>query len=167
MMRTLLLLRHAKSGHSDDSIPDHDRPLSERGRRAAPRMGQLLIDADLVPDTIISSSSQRTQETAELVAEAGDVLQAVEYDERLYLASAKTIIRVLSRLPSRAQRVMVVAHNPGLEDAVRTLTGRSEDLPTAALAHIELPIESWNELEGKVKGTLQKIWRPRDLESDE
>lgn len=130
-------------------------------------MGQLLTDLGLLPDTILSSTSQRTQETAELVAEAGDVLQAVEYDERLYLATSQTIRRVLSRVPNRTQSVMVVGHNPGLEDLIRKLTGRSETMPTAALAHLELPIESWNEVDGEVRGTLQKSWRPRDLVADD
>jgi len=166
MMRTLLLLRHAKSAHADDALPDHDRPLSERGRRSAERMGHLLTDLGLVPDTILSSTSQRTQETAELVAEAGDVLRAVEYDERLYLATDESIIRILSRVPARAQCVMIVGHNPGLESLVRSFTGRREELPTAALAGIELNIESWSELAPSTKGTLKGVWRPRDLDHD-
>jgi phosphohistidine phosphatase len=165
MMRTLLLLRHAKSTHADDSISDHDRPLSERGRRVAPRMGQLLLDENLMPDTIISSTSLRTQDTADLVAEECEFPHLVQYDERLYLASSRTITRVLSKAPARARTVMIVGHNPGLEEVVRRLTGRNEDLPTTALAHIELPIESWNELDGEVRGTLRKIWRPRDLDT--
>ncbi len=165
-MRTLLLLRHAKASRADEGVPDHDRPLSERGRRSAERVGHLLADLNLRPDTIISSTSQRTQETAELVAEVGGLLQAVEYDERLYLASDKSIIRILSRVPARAQCVMIVGHNPGLEDLFRSLTGHREELPTAALAGIDLNIESWSELTPSSRGSLKGVWRPRDLVAD-
>ena len=166
-MRTLLLLRHAKAAHADEGVPDHDRPLTERGRRSAERMGHLLADLNLLPDTIISSTSQRAQETAELVAEVGGVLQVVEHDERLYLASDQSILRILSRVPARAQCVMVVGHNPGLESLVRAFTGRREELPTAAIAGIELNIESWSKLTPSTRGTLKGVWRPRDLAADD
>lgn len=165
-MLTLLVLRHAKSSHADDSLPDHDRPLTERGRRAAPRMGQLLAEAALVPDAILSSTSQRTHETAELFADACAFPGRIQFDERLYLASADLICRVVSRHGGKAKRLMVVGHNPGLEELILRLTGQREAMPTAALAQIDLPIESWREIASPVRGTLVHLWRPRDLEAE-
>lgn len=165
-MRTVLLLRHAKSSHADSALADHDRPLAERGRRAAPRMGRLLVDAELVPDAIISSTARRTQETAELLAEECAFEGPLLYDERLYLASSRTIAAVLSRSPARFNTILIVGHNPGLEDLVRRLTRRDETMPTAALAHIELPIDAWHDLDLNARGALRQIWRPRELDSE-
>lgn len=166
-MLTLFALRHAKSSHADDSLPDHDRPLTERGRRAAPRMGQLLLDKGLVPDAILSSTSQRTHETAELLADACGFTQRIHYDERLYLASADLICRVVARHGGKATRLMVVGHNPGLEELILRLTGRRETMPTAALAQIDLSIDSWAEIASQRRGTLVNLWSPRDIEAEE
>lgn len=163
-MRTLLVLRHAKSSHADESLPDHDRPLTERGRRDAPRMGMHLLERDLVPDDILCSSAQRTTETAELAAEACHYRRAIRSDERLYLASCDGMLRLLVQQSERVKRLLLVGHNPGLEDLVERLTGRRETLSTAALAHIEIPIDSWDDVASTRGAALKGLWRPRDLD---
>jgi len=163
-MHTLLALRHAKSSHADDSLPDHDRPLNERGRRDAPRLGHWLAHHDLVPHAIVCSTSQRTIETAELVADACGFPGAIQQDERLYLASEATILRILARQPDRVSRLMLVGHNPGLEDLIERLTGVRESMSTAALARIELPMNSWSEIASAGRGSLEGPWRARDLD---
>ncbi len=165
-MRTLLLLRHAKSSHADEGISDHDRPLTRRGRRDAARIGRLLDEIDLIPEAIIASTSQRTLETAELVVEACDAGARIESDERLYLASRRVIVRVLQGARAQARCVMIVGHNPGLEELVTSLTGQSEHLSTATLTQIDLSIDSWADLRDGTRGRLKQMWRARDLDGD-
>jgi phosphohistidine phosphatase len=164
-MVTLLVLRHAKSSWKDASVSDHDRPLNTRGRRDAPRIGDLIARLDLVPDVVISSTAARTRATVgaalERVAYRGEIL----YDEALYLADPSTIVDVVrGYVGSGGARLMVVGHNPGLEQLVYDLTGRHESFPTAAFAQIELPIDAWEDLRLETSGRLVGLWRPKEIE---
>ena len=162
-MKTLLLLRHAKSSWNDSSLEDRDRPLNARGRRDAPRVGDVLRDASLVPDLIISSDAVRAQATAVAVAEAAGYAGEIVVDPLLYLASPEDVLAVLQTAPdANAQRVMIVAHNPGLEDLVERLTGERHHLPTAALVQLALPIDRWDALDASARATLVAIWQPKD-----
>jgi phosphohistidine phosphatase len=162
-MKTLLVLRHAKSSWSDPALDDHDRPLSKRGRRDGPRMGALLRACGLMPDVVISSDAVRARLTAEAVAEAARFTGQSLLDRRLYLASPADIRAVLRTVPDEAETVMIVGHNPGLEELVAQLTGEQRDLPTAALAQIVLPIDRWRDLTLSTRGTLVGHWRPKEL----
>lgn len=162
-MRTLLILRHAKSDQGNPSLDDHERPLNARGVRDAPRMGDLLRDAALVPDVIITSDAVRAHTTALAVAEAAGYSREVVVDPRLYLASPDDVFAVLSSVPDPDARVvLVVGHNPGLEGVVAALTGERHDLPTAALVQLALTIESWEEIDAATSATLVDMWRPRE-----
>ena len=163
-MKTLLVLRHAKSSWKDPGLEDHDRPLNKRGKRDAPRMGKLLRDEKLVPDLIVSSTAVRAQSTAKAAAKSAQYEAEIRLDERLYLADPATMVSVLKEVgdPS-ANKVMIVAHNPGQEELVRVLAGGGGPFPTAALAQIELPIETWTELELATQGKLINLWRPKEL----
>ncbi len=165
-MKTLLILRHAKSSWKDTSLPDHDRPLNKRGKRDAPRMGKFLREQELVPDRIISSTAKRARNTAKAVAKACHYKDKVELTSELYHAGPGAYLAVLENVPDDNQRVMVVGHNPGMEALVAHLTGRIETMPTAALAHVELPIERWKELDYEVQGELLHLWRPKALPSE-
>jgi phosphohistidine phosphatase len=162
-MKTLLILRHAKSSWKAPARADHERPLSQRGERDAPRMGALAREHGLIPDLIISSDAVRARLTAEAVATsaryAGDIL----LDPQLYLASPADIVAALRTVRERAETVMIIGHNPGLEDLVEQLTGEQQDLPTAALVQIVLPIDQWRDLKQSIRGTLVGYWRPKDL----
>jgi phosphohistidine phosphatase len=162
-MRTLLVLRHAKSSWNDSALGDHERPLNERGRRDGPRMGQLIRENGLIPDVVISSDASRAQLTAHAVAEAARYTGDILLDPRLYLASPADILLLLATVRENAETIMIVGHNPGLEQLVEHLTGEREDLPTAALAQIELPIDRWSDLELSTRGTLLGLWRPEEL----
>jgi phosphohistidine phosphatase len=163
-MKTLLVLRHAKSSWNDTSLDDHERPLNVRGERDAPRMGELVREYRLTPEVIISSDATRAQLTAEAVGEAAGYTGKIVLDSRLYHAGSSDIVAVLRTVPeTNAGIVMIVGHNPGLEQLVAELTGDEEDLPTAALAHIVLPIDRWRDLEVSTRGTLVGLWRPKDL----
>ncbi len=127
-------------------------------------MGELLTHLDLTPDMIVSSTARRTRETVEAVvpqlAPGGEVV----YDEALYLADPATIIDVIWRHGAgRNVRLMIVGHNPGAERLVYKLTGEDETLPTAALACIDLPIETWTDLRVDTAGRLRGLWRPKEL----
>ena len=164
-MKTLLLLRHAKSSWADPALDDHQRPLNERGRRDAPRMGNLIRERGLSPDVIISSDAVRARLTAEAVAETAGYAARILLDPRLYHAGPDSIVEVLQTVPDgKAKTVMIVGHNPGLERLIARLTAEHPDLPTAALAQIVLPIVRWRDLEVSTGGTLLALWRPKDLD---
>ena len=161
-MKTLLVLRHAKSSWTDPARDDHERPLNKRGRRDAPRMGELVREFGLIPDVIISSDAVRARLTAEAVAEAARYAGEILLDPRLYLACPADILSLLATVRANAGTVMIVGHNPGLETLVEQLTGERQDLPTAALAQIDLPIDQWRGLKRSTRGTLAGLWRPRN-----
>lgn len=162
-MRTLLVLRHGKSSWKHLGLSDHDRPLNGRGLRDAPRMGRLLRGADLAPDGVVSSTAVRARATAELVAEAVGYSGNLALDRGLYLASAHDIMGVLGVIGGDASKLLVVGHNPGLEELVAVLIGRSVALPTAALAAIRLDVDTWSDLNAGTRGRLVELWRPREL----
>ena len=162
-MKLLSILRHAKSSWSDSSLDDHDRPLNKRGTRDAPRMGHLIRERGLVPDVILSSTARRARQTALVVAETAGFPDEVRFTRTLYGAGPDDLLDALRGLPEACAHVLVVAHNPGLEELLVTLVGESHTLPTAALAVVELPVESWRELDPPPLGLLRGLWRPREL----
>jgi phosphohistidine phosphatase len=162
-MKTLLVLRHAKSSWDDPALDDHERPLNKRGQRDAPRMGELLREHKLIPDVVISSDAVRARLTAEAVAAAARYAGKILLDPHLYMASPADILSLLPKVPENAATVMIVGHNPGLEKLVEQLTGERQDLPTATLAQIGLPIDRWRDLKMSTRGTLVDLWRPEEL----
>lgn len=162
-MKTLLLLRHGKSSWSDEALADHDRPLKKRGREAADRIGRLLSESELVPDHILTSSAARALETTQRVVGAAKWGGEPEVVPALYHAEPKSLAAIVSRVPNRVDRVLVVGHNPGLENWLTRLIGRMETFPTAALAQVELPINSWLDLSPDTRGTLKQLWRPKEM----
>lgn len=165
-MKTLLLLRHAKSSWEDRSLSDHDRPLNERGKRDASRMAQLLRDEGLWPERILSSTARRARRTAELLLAdpeedtSGDDTE-VRYLSELYMADPEDYLGAVRRVGGQAESVLVVGHNPGLEMLLQSLIGEWHRLPTAALARIDLPIDTWTDLEPG-GGVLAGLWRPKE-----
>ena len=166
-MRTLLVLRHAKSSWKHPKLSDHDRPFNKRGQRDAPRIGRLLRQQRLSPGAVLSSTAKRARQTAEEVARGSTFDGAVQFDPRLYLADAAAILDVVRRADPDARRVLVVAHNPGLEEVIRCLTKAEESLPTGGLAQIRLPIERWKDVRVSTDGRLVNLWRPKEFGDDE
>jgi phosphohistidine phosphatase len=162
-VKTLLILRHAKSSWDDPALDDHERPLNARGERDAPQMGQLAREQGLVADLIISSDALRARLTAEAMAEATGYRDEILLDPRLYHASAAEMLAALGDVVEHdVATVMIVGHNPGLEELLAQLTGERENLPTTALAQIDLPIERWSDLDTSIRGALVGIWRPSE-----
>lgn len=163
-MKTLLVMRHAKSSWNDPQLEDHDRPLNHRGKHAAERMGELVETEHMLPDIILCSTAKRAQDTASLLAETSNYDGEIQLRRDFYGAESDIFIQALQNLPDEYQRVMIIGHNPDLEMLVLELIGHSESLSTAALAHIELPVERWQEMSDKTQGRLVHLWRPRELE---
>ena len=137
-MSTLILLRHGKSDWSGGE-PDHLRPLARRGRRQVPEAGRWLADNVGVIDLAVVSPAERTRETWRLAAAELAAPPPVREDDRVYAGSAHSLLGVLRELPGEVGTVVLVGHNPGVEDLVASLTGRGVPMPTSALAVIDLP----------------------------
>jgi phosphohistidine phosphatase len=172
-MKSLTLLRHAKSGWDDPVIRDFDRPLNPRGRRAALRVGAEMKAQRLAFDLVIASPARRVTETLSEIAGGYGAIEA-HYDQRLYLASAATLLDVVRRAPDEAGRLLLVGHNPGMEELALRLTRRDGDslrreveikYPTGTVAEIELPVEQWRDVE-EGTGRVVRFIRPRDLDPE-
>lgn len=162
-MKSVLFLRHAKSSRKDPDLSDHDRPLNKRGKRDAPLVGRLLKREDLVPDIIISSTAMRARATAEAVAKASGYKGEITFNRSLYAAGPQAHIDALQDLSDDNVRVLIVGHNPGLEELVEVLTGEMHLMPTCSLAHVKLRVDKWSDIDNKIKAQVAEIWRPRDL----
>jgi phosphohistidine phosphatase len=139
-------------------LADHDRPLNKRGKRDAPLMGRLLKKKGLVPDNIISSTAIRAA-TAEAVAKASGYKGEIILNKSLYAAGPEAYFGVMRDLSDQYVRVLIIGHNPGLEELVEMLTGEIHLMPTCSLAHVKLRIGKWSDMDNKIKAG---IWRPRD-----
>jgi phosphohistidine phosphatase len=154
-VKSLLILRHAKSSWKNPDLPDHDRPLNKRGKNDAPRMGKLLRKENLIPDVIISSTAIRAYATAKAVAKACGYKGEVMLDRSLYAAGPKAYFEVVSCLSNNYNRILVVGHNPSIEELVEIVTGEIQTMPTCSLAYLKLQINKWSEMDYKTtKGQL-------------
>jgi phosphohistidine phosphatase len=160
-VKTLLVLRHAKSGH-DEPVSDKERTLTSRGRKDARRMGELVRERKLLPERVLCSTATRARETLELFAEAANFTGPSEFLDELYLAEPDAIVRAIGAHGGSTTRIMVVGHNPGLEDLVANLTAERTDLPTTAFVECTLPIKNWNELDLESAGRMRSMFRPKD-----
>ncbi len=165
-MKKLLLLRHAKSDWGDASLPDFERPLNERGRRAAPLIGRFMREQELHPQLVIASPAQRTMETASLVIAASGIEAEMRYDERIYEAQVGNLLQVISEIDDRKTEVLLVGHNPGVESLIEYLTGETRRVPTAALASITLDVERWREASAR-GGHLEWFVKAKELQKEE
>jgi phosphohistidine phosphatase len=161
-MKTLLLMRHAKSSWDDDGLPDHDRPLNTRGERAAPEMADVLLAEGVAPDLILSSTALRARSTALAVAAASDWKPEVCLRRGLYGAAPQRILDEIARVSSDVGCLLVVGHNPGMEDLVGDLSLMRQAMPTAAVACFSVAGASWDSL-GRERPELRKVFRPKEL----
>lgn len=159
-MKTLLIMRHAKSSWKDEELADHDRPLKKSGEYDAVQMGERILKNDLTPQRILSSTAKRALKTAELAAEACHHEEKIIATGKFYAAAPCDFVEVLRQLDDDDECVMVVGHNPDLEMLLESLTGAMESLPTAAVAQVTLPIDSWAELTEDTPGKLVHLWAP-------
>jgi len=171
-MRRLFLLRHLKSSWQTDGLDDFERALSARGRNAAPAIGAFLAQNEIAPDLILCSTACRTRETLALVLPFLRGEAVIRLEDGLYLATAAQLTARLERLDKTARQVMIIAHNPGLQELAVMLSSKdgSADLaaiedkfPTGALAEIELGDGRWPSLKPHA-GALVRFVTPRSLD---
>jgi phosphohistidine phosphatase len=144
-MRSLLLVRHAKSSWDDPSVPDFDRPLNERGKHDAPMMAKRLLNKKVAIQGFVSSPARRARKTASLFASAyGFQKEDIILEPALYQAEAKTFYEVIAQLPDAAKHIAIFSHNPGITEFVNTLTHvRVDEMPTCAVYAITSEAHSW------------------------
>lgn len=174
-MKTLGLFRHAKSDWHDQRARDFDRPLNKRGRKGAAVMGKHIRDHGLKWGRIIASPAVRVTETIDIATQAAEISPAVRWDRRIYLASSATLLDLLREQQGEPDLILMIGHNPGLEDLIFDLVpddGSSplrdiveEKFPTAAYAVLELDIDRWENLREGC-GRLVHLTRPRDLDPE-
>lgn len=172
-MKTLTLLRHAKSGWNDPVARDFDRPLNAKGRRAARRIGAYLRDQHLHFDHVVASPAVRVVETLEQVAEGSGTAIKPGWDKRIYLASAVSLLDVIQEGDDKYDHILLAGHNPGLEDLVLMLVPDQqggdareqieEKFPTGSIAEISFPVDRWEDVRPN-SGALTRFVRPRDLD---
>ncbi|WP_354685256.1 histidine phosphatase family protein [Cupriavidus necator] len=143
-MKTLFLVRHAKSSKDDPSLPDRERPLNDRGRHDAPEMGKRLAESKVKPDLLLSSPALRALTTAQLIAdELGYARKDIALDDRLYATSAEELLAVVRELDKKLDCVMLFGHNPEFTDFARRLSDEITDMPTCAVARFRFDTKAW------------------------
>lgn len=162
-MKTILLMRHAKSSWKEKEEKDHKRPLAKRGKRNASQMGELMKEEELIPQLILSSSALRAQQTAELFVKGSGYQGEIKYLDSLFMAEGDEYLKLLRSLPDDIERVMIIGHNPGLESMIPLLTRQVEAIPTAAIAYLIAQISHWKDLSKDTEIDLVEIWRPKEL----
>jgi len=174
-MKSLTLLRHAKSGWDDPVARDFDRPLNEKGKRAAIVMGRKAHELGLQADRLIASPATRVTQTLDSFFEGLGRIIEPQWDRRIYLASSSTLLDIIRETDSAIENLMLVGHNPGLEDLILDLVpddGSSplrdiveNKYPTASLAQIHWDGSDWSKLSSDSSIRLLSLTRPRDIDS--
>lgn len=161
-MRTLYLLRHAKSSWADESRRDFDRPLANRGREDCAIIGEFIDEKGIDFDLVLVSTAVRTRETIQFVKERAEFDSEVRYDARIYEATTSQLLEVIAEVDHDRENVLLVGHNPGIEDLLALLTSEHVQVTTATFAKIELKASEWSANLTNT-GTLAWIVRPKEL----
>jgi phosphohistidine phosphatase len=170
-MKTLYLLRHAKSSWKQDVLDDFDRPLNKRGRAAAVAIGRFLAEGGMLPSQVLCSSARRTRETLERLQEVLATPLPARFEKGLYLADAPSLLRRVKRLNDSLASVMLVGHNPGLEHLALLVAAEGDEtlrrelaakFPTGGLAILEASVERWADLKPAC-ARITVFVRARDL----
>ena len=161
-MKTLFLLRHAKSSWVDPNLPDFDRPLNGRGVKGAETIGTFIKKQKLSFDLVLSSPALRARETIEIVLKTAKLQVEVRYDQRIYDASTTDLIEVIKQIEEDKKKVVLVGHNPGIERLLETLTGGTEHVATGTFAKIDLKTTRWAKFL-ETPGNLDWVVKPKEL----
>ena len=164
-MKTIYLLRHAKSSWKDENLSDIERPLNGRGRKAAETLGAFPKREKVMVDLVLSSSAVRARQTTDRVLAAANISTDVRFDERIYEAEVPRLLEIVKQIENTKKSVLLVGHNPGFEEFLEWLTGAIETMQTGALAKVILKNSAWEQIQGKT-GTLEWIVRPKELQKD-
>lgn len=161
-MKTLFLLRHAKSSWSDPNLPDFDRPLNARGLKAAELIGSYIRKEKVSFDLVLSSPAVRARETIEIVLKTAKLAVELRYDQRIYDASTPALIEVITQMEEEKNKVLLVGHNPGIERLLETLTGGIHHVSTGTFARIDLKAGKWPRVL-ESGGSLVWVVKPKEL----
>lgn len=143
-MKHLFLIRHAKSSWDEEGLADRDRPLNDRGKRDAPKMGQRLAARGVQPDLILSSPAARALTTAEIMAkEMGYKRKAIVVDERIYAAEPEVLLNIIGALDDAHAVVMIFGHNPELTAVAHRFSSEIDDMPTCGVAEFSFDVAHW------------------------
>ena len=171
-MKRLAVLRHAKSSWDDPNLDDFNRPLNERGWKAARRMGRELTRRDMRFDLVLASTAARVRETIDGVQEEYEFTAPIRFEQRIYLASTEALLQLFLELPEIVEAPLLVGHNPGLERLLAALSLDDSNglrrrvvanFPTGAFAVVELPAEKWSDV-APGSGEIVELIQPRDLD---
>ena len=161
-MKTLLILRHAKAVPKDPDSSDHDRSLDSFGKDDALHMGEIIRDKGMVPCVITSSTALRAKATAELVAKGCNYEGDLVLDHSLYEAKPKDYLDIIERISDGYSSVLIIGHNPTIEETIQMLTDSSDVLvtiPSCALAHLSIPVEKWSDIRSIKNKTAHVVLR--------
>lgn len=168
--RELFVLRHAKSDWASGAEQDFDRPLNGRGKKDAPRMGRWMKERGLIPDLVIASPAKRAKGTVKAVVKAlGKSKDDIHWDRRIYEATLPTLLELVASLPADAHRVLVVGHNPGLEELIAYLVSPTQ-LPDPPVGFLKTAALAWMEIDGpwaiadRGCADLAQLMLPKQLE---
>ncbi len=160
-MKTLFLVRHAKSSRDNPLLTDRDRPLADRGKRDAPKMGERLAKRKVTLDLLVSSPALRALTTAHLIAdEIGYKRKDIAVDDRLYASSPDDLLAVIRALDNKLDRVMLLGHNPEFSDLARRLSSVIVDMPTCAVAEYDFDTKAWSDV-GEVEPAKAVLDHPK------
>lgn len=164
-MRTLFLIRHAKSSWADPGMSDFDRPLNKRGKMNAPFMGKLLAKENILPDLIISSPAKRAITTAKKIAkEINYKNENILLNEKIYEASEKTLLKIINEISDKNKTVFMIGHNPGFTALLNYLTEENiSNIPTCGIVEINFEIDSWKEVSNGM-GKLVRFDYPKKFD---
>jgi len=163
-MKTLLLMRHAKSSWGNPGLSDHDRPLNKRGERACRLMGSFLSEQNHIPDKIICSTAVRAKKTVEGLIETLPFANDIDYTRELYLADVDILLEQLQSLTDNIETAMLVGHNPGMDEFLDVICDEQNHMPTAAIAEIEFDIPNWHKLRANSSANLKNLWIPKEIQ---
>jgi phosphohistidine phosphatase len=163
-MKDLLLMRHAKSDWNDGGLNDHERPLAKRGKRDAPAIGRLLLAEKLFPKMILCSTAERAGQTADLLmAEIRFDGKLFFYNE-LYASSIARYLKIIRGVPNgEASPLMIVGHNPEMEEALYLFAGIHDHVPTACVIWLQIDVRHWSELPDHPNAQLKAVWKPKEI----
>lgn len=160
--RVLLLLRHAKSSWKNKELDDHDRPLNKRGKRDAIKMGKYLKKINMIPNAIVTSSALRAVETTSLVCRHCDYDGLVEENFTFHICGVDSYLRSISQTPVDRTRLLLIGHNPELEELLEMLIHRSLKMSTCMLVQINMYIPNWSNIisQNDFRSEIMNIWKP-------
>jgi phosphohistidine phosphatase len=166
-MKDLLLMRHAKSDWGDDDLKDHERPLAKRGKRDASAMAKHLLAEKVFPKMILCSTAERARQTADsMLAEITFDGKLFFYNE-LYASSVARYLKVIRGVSNgEVSPLMIVGHNPEMEEALFIFTGFREHFPTCCVAWLQIDIQHWSELPDHPRAQLKAVWRPKEIDGE-